>query len=101
MLPEGWAALCMCVPMPPLKRFNRFNKCRNKFSYVDLYVHQIWALPPATMVAKTAPLVVSGGVGGPAQSFPPVFFSGGRPNFSKLLEEQKHRQTVNNTRLLF
>jgi len=28
-------------------------------------------------------------IGGPAQSFPPVFFSGGRPNFSKLSEEQK------------
>jgi hypothetical protein len=38
---------------------------------------------------------------GLAQSFPPVFFSGGRPNFSKLSEEQKNRQTVNNTRLFF
>jgi hypothetical protein len=26
MLPEGWAALHMIVPMPPSKRFNRFNK---------------------------------------------------------------------------
>jgi len=40
-------------------------------------------------------------VGGPAQSFPPVFFSGGRPNFSKLSEEQKNRQTMNNTRLFY
>jgi hypothetical protein len=24
--PEGWAALRMLVPMPPSKRFNRFNK---------------------------------------------------------------------------
>jgi hypothetical protein len=37
------------------------KKCRNKFSYVDLYVHQIRACLPATMVAKTAPLVVGGG----------------------------------------
>ena len=26
MPPEGWVALRMIVPMPPLKRFNRFNK---------------------------------------------------------------------------
>ncbi len=38
-------------------------------------------------------------LGGPAQSFPPFFFSGGRPNFLKLSEEQKNRQTVNNTTL--
>jgi hypothetical protein len=25
-LPEGWAALRMLVPIPPSKRFNRFNK---------------------------------------------------------------------------
>jgi hypothetical protein len=28
--------------------------------YVDLYVNQIWACPTATMVAKTASLVVEG-----------------------------------------
>ena len=26
MPPEGWAALCMFVPMPPSKRFNKFIK---------------------------------------------------------------------------
>jgi hypothetical protein len=39
-------------------------------------------------------------LGGPAQSFPSFFFSGGRSNFSKL-EEQKNRQTVNKMSLLF
>jgi hypothetical protein len=24
--PEGWAALRMLIPMPPSKRFNKFNK---------------------------------------------------------------------------
>jgi hypothetical protein len=28
MPPEGWAALHMFVPRPPLKRFNRFNKLK-------------------------------------------------------------------------
>ena len=101
MLPEGWAALCMCVPMPPLKRFNRFNKCRNKFSYVDLYVHQIWALPPATMVAETAPLVVSGGVGGPAQSFPPVFFFWREAKFFEALGRTKKQTDRELNKALF
>jgi hypothetical protein len=39
-------------------------------------------------------------VGGPAQSFPP-FFSGGRPEFLKLLKEQTNRQTANKMRLFF
>jgi hypothetical protein len=25
-LPKGWVSLRMLIPMPPLKRFNRFNK---------------------------------------------------------------------------
>jgi hypothetical protein len=37
----------MFVLMPTLKRFNRFNKL-------------MWARPPATMVAKTASLVIGG-----------------------------------------
>jgi len=32
---------------------------------------------------------------------PPVCFSGGRPNFSKLLEEQENRQTLNKERPIF
>jgi len=40
-------------------------------------------------------------IGGPAQSFPPVFFSGGRPNFSKLSEEQKKQTDVKQHKALF
>jgi hypothetical protein len=42
-----------------------------------------------------------GGGRGSGPEFPSIFFSGGRSNFSKLLEEQKNRQTVNKTSLLF
>jgi hypothetical protein len=42
----------------------------------------------------------TGLIEGPAQSFPPFFFLAGGPNFLKLSEEQKKRQTVN-TRLFF
>jgi hypothetical protein len=38
---------------------------------------------------------------GSGPEFPSIFFSGRRPNFLKLSEEQKNRQTVNNTRLIF
>jgi hypothetical protein len=40
-------------------------------------------------------------IGGPAQSFPPVFFSGGRPNFLKLSEEQKKQTDREQHKALF
>jgi hypothetical protein len=38
---------------------------------------------------------------GSSPEFCSIFFSGGKPNFLKLSEEQKNRQTMNNTRLFF
>ena len=80
----------------------------------DTLLMLIWRMPPglcwsrchiapATWIPLHTTYRPFPWVGGPAQIFFLHFFSSGRPNFSKLSEEQKyrHRQTVNNTRLFF
>jgi hypothetical protein len=61
MPPEGWAALRMFVPMPPPKQINRFHKVEINLFLLTSVFNQIWARPPATMVAETASIVIGGG----------------------------------------
>jgi hypothetical protein len=58
-------------------------------------------VPPMQSISGDKDGTYTSYIRGSGPEFSSIFFSGGRPNFSKLSEEQKNRQTVNNTRLFF
>ena len=60
MTNQGAGGLEHIFLRPPLKEFNRFIVDINIFLLTSMFI-RIRARPPATMVAKTASLVVDGG----------------------------------------
>ena len=84
-----------------IKRRQRGSICpyRDCISHIR-DAHQMFGMNCLGEMKRMIEVRVPGRGSGPEFSSV-FFFSGGRPNFSKLLEEQKNRQTLNKERPIF